>query len=109
MPTYDYECRKCRRTFEVFQKMTDEPQKKCPKCGGKVSRLIGAGCGLIFKGSGFYITDYKRKDDKKQKQDNKDSKPPVPAAKEKTQESKSETKTKEKAGPDASSQNQEKH
>jgi len=61
MPTYDYQCDKCKKTFEVFQKMTDNPLKKCPECKGKVHRLIGTGAGIIFKGSGFYETDYKRK------------------------------------------------
>jgi putative FmdB family regulatory protein len=61
MPTYDYECQKCKNIFEVFQSMTAKRVEKCPKCGGKVKRLIGAGAGLIFKGSGFYETDYKRK------------------------------------------------
>ena len=61
MPTYEYECPKCGKTFEVFQSMKDEPLKTCPdkKCKGKVKRLIGTGAGLIFKGSGFYITDYR--------------------------------------------------
>lgn len=59
MPNYDYKCQKCGHVFEEFQNMTDEPLKECPECGGKVKRLIGAGSGLIFKGSGFYITDYK--------------------------------------------------
>ncbi len=62
MPTYDYECLKCSHSFEAFQKMTDKPLKKCPECGGKVKRLIGAGAGVIFKGSGFYATDYRSKD-----------------------------------------------
>lgn len=61
MPTYEYECEKCKDRFDVFQKMTDEPLKACPKCGGKVDRLIGTGGGIIFKGSGFYQTDYKNK------------------------------------------------
>ena len=61
MPTYDYECTKCGNEFEVFQKMTDKHLSKCPKCHGKVKRLIGAGAGIIFKGSGFYETDYKKK------------------------------------------------
>ena len=65
MPHYDYECQSCGYVFEVFQKMNDEPVKKCPQCGGKVKKLIGAGCGLIFKGSGFYITDYKRNNQNK--------------------------------------------
>ncbi len=61
MPTYEYECPKCHKTFELFQSMKDEPIKICPdkKCKGKVKRLIGTGAGLIFKGSGFYITDYR--------------------------------------------------
>lgn len=61
MPTYEYECAKCGKTFELFQSMKDEPLKICPdkKCKGKVKRLIGSGAGLIFKGSGFYITDYR--------------------------------------------------
>ena len=61
MPTYEYECEKCGYKFEKFQKMTDEPLKACPKCGGKAVRLIGTGSGIIFKGSGFYETDYKKK------------------------------------------------
>lgn len=59
MPTYDYQCLKCENKFDVFQKMSDELLQECPKCKGKVKRLIGAGSGLIFKGSGFYATDYK--------------------------------------------------
>lgn len=62
MPTYDYECTKCGHRFEAFQSMSDEPLTKCPECRGKVKRLIGAGAGPIFKGSGFYITDYRSKD-----------------------------------------------
>jgi putative FmdB family regulatory protein len=60
MPTYEYECRKCSHTFEQFQSMSEEPLKTCPKCGGKVRRLIGGGTGIIFKGSGFYVTDSKK-------------------------------------------------
>ena len=57
MPTYEYECLSCAHTFEIFQSMSDEPLKKCPQCGHKVRRLIYGGAGVIFKGSGFYITD----------------------------------------------------
>ena len=57
MPTYGYKCDKCEYRFEVFQAMSDEPIKKCPKCGKKVRRLIFGGAGVIFKGSGFYVTD----------------------------------------------------
>ena len=60
MPTYEYECETTGRRFELFQKMTDEPVKSCPECGGSARRLIGAGAGVIFKGSGFYATDYGR-------------------------------------------------
>ena len=59
MPTYEYECLKCGHKFEVFQGMTEALIKKCPICGKAVKRLIGAGSGIIFKGSGFYATDYR--------------------------------------------------
>jgi putative FmdB family regulatory protein len=62
MPTYEYACPKCGHAFEQFQSMRDAPLKKCPNCKKTgVKRLIGGGAGLIFKGSGFYITDYKKK------------------------------------------------
>lgn len=61
MPTYEYACPKCGHEFEQFQSMRDEPLKKCPKCHKTgVKRLIGGGAGLIFKGTGFYTTDYKK-------------------------------------------------
>lgn len=60
MPTYDYECTECGYTFEYFQSMSDDLLQECPKCGGKVKRLIGGGLGVIFKGSGFYVTDNKK-------------------------------------------------
>ena len=60
MPTYEYECQKCKEQFEVFQNITAEPIKTCPKCDGEVKRLIGKGAWIIFKGSGFYATDYKK-------------------------------------------------
>ena len=59
MPTYDYKCLECSHTFEEFQKITDKPIEICPECGGKLKRLIGPGADPIFKGSGFYQTDYK--------------------------------------------------
>lgn len=59
MPTYDYECEKCKDVFEKFQKITDKPLETCPKCHGKVKKLISGGAGIIFKGSGFYSNDYK--------------------------------------------------
>ncbi len=62
MPTYDYLCKKCGFEFEQFQSMKDDPIQDCPECKthGSVQRLIGCGAGIIFKGSGFYETDYKR-------------------------------------------------
>ncbi|MFP4106376.1 MAG: FmdB family zinc ribbon protein [Phycisphaerae bacterium] len=60
MPTYDYECEACGHSFEKFQSMTAPEIRKCPECGKrKVRRLIGTGAGIIFKGSGFYQTDYR--------------------------------------------------
>jgi putative FmdB family regulatory protein len=73
MPTYEYECAKCKKTFEYFQSMKDKPLTVCPKDAcrmkswgkGKVKRLLGTGAGFIFKGSGFYITDYRSEGYKK--------------------------------------------
>ncbi|MEA3365602.1 MAG: FmdB family zinc ribbon protein [Candidatus Hydrogenedentes bacterium] len=60
MPTYTYECQKCHRTTDVFHAMTQSPRVKCPFCGSsRMKRLLGTGAGIIFKGSGFYETDYK--------------------------------------------------
>src|SRR3954465_15193511 len=62
MPTYEYECEACGYKFERFQSIKSDAIKKCPECGkNKVKRLIGIGAGMIFKGSGFYITDYRDK------------------------------------------------
>lgn len=61
MPTYDYQCSGCGGSFEIFQSMSEEPLSVCPECGGKMKRLIGGGAGIIFKGSGFYVTDNKSK------------------------------------------------
>lgn len=61
MPTYDYECQKCGHGFEAFQRISEKPLSRCPECKGKVQRLIGAGAGLLFKGTGFYETDYRSK------------------------------------------------
>ena len=61
MPTYEYQCLKCKRRHEAFQAITAKPLTKCPKCRGKLMRLISSGAGFLFKGSGFYITDYRSK------------------------------------------------
>ena len=66
MPTYDYMCKNCEHKFERFQSITARPIRKCPKCGKlRLQRLIGAGAGVIFKGSGFYQTDYRSESYKK--------------------------------------------
>ncbi|MBT3663683.1 MAG: zinc ribbon domain-containing protein [Candidatus Marinimicrobia bacterium] len=70
MPTYDYKCEKCDHIFEHFQAMSDAPLTKCAKCDGKIRRLVGGGSGLIFKGSGFYLTDYAKKSKKNKSSDN---------------------------------------
>ena len=77
MPTYDYICNKCGHTFELFQSMTETPRKTCPVCKRVVRRLVSGGSGLIFKGSGFYLTDYKN--DKKTPKDKKETKKKEPS------------------------------
>lgn len=59
MPTYEYCCKECGHEFEAFQTISEPPVEKCPLCNGKVKRIISGGAGLIFKGSGFYITDHR--------------------------------------------------
>jgi len=91
MPTYDYVCDACEHAFEEFQSMSAKQLKKCPECGkNKLRRLIGTGAGVIFKGSGFYETDY-RSDGY-----NKDKKADSEKKSEKKAESKSETKSESK-------------
>jgi putative FmdB family regulatory protein len=63
MPIYAYGCKSCGHTFEVSQGMKDDPLKICPQCGKEIRRLITSGMGLIFKGSGFYVTDNSKKSD----------------------------------------------
>jgi len=77
MPTYDYECGACGHTLEVFQGINDPVLKKCPECGkNKLSRLFGTGAAIVFKGSGFYQTDYRSDSYKKAAQaDKKTSEP----------------------------------
>ena len=66
MPTYDYECDACGHQWDLFQKITDDPEKKCPECKKKKARrLFGTGAAIVFKGSGFYQTDYRSESYKK--------------------------------------------
>jgi putative FmdB family regulatory protein len=101
MPTYDYKCKACGESMEIFQSIKESPKRKCPKCGkSALERLIGTGGAIIFKGSGFYLTDYRSESyrkaaeaDKPQSDSKSDAKP----------DTKSETKpeTKAEAKPDA--------
>jgi putative FmdB family regulatory protein len=76
MPTYDYKCPGCGTVFERVQKMKDPHVAKCPKCGAKAERQLSGGHGIVFKGSGFYETDYKRAGEKRaSKEGSKDSSP----------------------------------
>ena len=83
MPTYGYKCKDCEHTFEIFQKITDDPVKECPECKGKVTRLLYP-VGIVFKGSGFHINDY-RKPETPGGNGHKDEKPKPEPAKEKTE------------------------
>lgn len=81
MPTYEYRCKKCKKIFEVFQNITAKPIKKCIHCAsGPVQRLIGAGGGFLFKGSGFHITDYRSKGYKEKQKKDQDNKVACPAS-----------------------------
>ena len=101
MPTYDYKCLACDVRFEKFQGITAPAIEECPECGGKVKRLIGAGGGLIFKGSGFYSTDYRsegykesaKKDKDKSDSSDKSSSSDKSEKKEKTTDTSSESKS----------------
>ncbi|NKB65540.1 MAG: zinc ribbon domain-containing protein [Candidatus Latescibacteria bacterium] len=76
MPTYEYQCQKCDHVFEEFQSISAEPLRSCPEkgCRGRVKRLISAGGGLLFKGSGFYVTDYRSEGYKQAAKKDADSK-----------------------------------
>ena len=80
MPTYEYKCGKCKRRHEASQSITAKPLTKCPACGGRLKRLLGGGSGFLFKGSGFYITDYRSKSYREaKKKDEQASAPPKPS------------------------------
>lgn len=97
MPTYDYECQGCGHKLEIFQSITESAKKKCPKCGkSKLARMIGPGAGFLFKGGGFYLTDYRSQSYKAgEKADSAPSESPASAA--------DATKTESKSGDAAAS------
>jgi putative FmdB family regulatory protein len=102
MPTYDYVCDACEHAFEEFQSITAKPLKKCPACGkNKLQRLIGTGAGVIFKGDGFYQTDYRSESYKKAAEADK----PQSDKSDKSGSSDSSTKSDAKGTSDASSKN----
>ena len=77
MPTYEYQCQKCHRRHEASQSITAKPLTACPRCKGRLKRLLGSGSGFLFKGSGFYITDYRSKSyDEAKKKDQPSSRAP---------------------------------
>ena len=94
MPTYEYKCLACDVRFEKFQGITAPAIEECPECNGKVKRLIGAGAGLIFKGSGFYITDYRSDGYKESAKKDKNESSDKSEKKEKKTETSSESKSK---------------
>jgi putative FmdB family regulatory protein len=108
MPTYEYRCATCKHEFEQFQSIMAEPLRKCPQCGKlKLQRLMGTGGGIIFRGSGFYQTDYRSESYKKAAEADKsggkssgDTKTAEnkPAKSEKTEKSETKTKAERKAG-----------
>jgi putative FmdB family regulatory protein len=91
LPTYDYKCMMCDKRFEFFQSMKDEPIKNCPDCNGEVKRLIGSGAGTIFKGTGFYHTDYKNSSKSSDTKTSEKSKPAEKSTKEIITEKKNTT------------------
>jgi putative FmdB family regulatory protein len=95
MPTYDYVCTACEHAFEEFQSMNDPLLRKCPRCGKlRLKRLIGSGAGIIFKGSGFYETDYKKKTGMSEGKASETKTPdPVPAKTDKAETSGTTAKT----------------
>ncbi|MEX0775316.1 MAG: FmdB family zinc ribbon protein [Phycisphaeraceae bacterium] len=116
MPTYDYKCDACGHAFEDFHSITAKPLRKCPACGKlKLRRLIGTGAGIIFKGGGFYETDYRSDSYKKAAKAESDSAKPAESKSESKSEGKSDAKTEAKpaktepAKPAPASKKPEKH
>ena len=80
MPTYEYQCQRCKKHHEASQSITAKPLTKCAKCGGKLKRLMGTGSGFLFKGSGFYITDYRSKSYQDAKKKDQPASTPPPSS-----------------------------
>ena len=98
MPTYEYICDNCKYQFERFQSIKAKPTRKCPKCGKlSVQRLIGAGAGIIFKGSGFYQTDYRSEGYKKAAESDKKDSTPKDTKDKKTESKTTDSKPSEKS------------
>ncbi len=98
MPTYEYKCENCGHQFEQFQSITSKPLRVCPKCGqNTLNRLIGAGAGIIFKGSGFYATDYRN--DSYKKAAASDKKTPFKTTEKKESKAKETTSTEKSTTP----------
>ena len=91
MPIYEYKCDKCQKIVEVMQKFTDKPLSRCPSCGGRLSRLI-SNCSFQLKGSGWYVTDYKKGDSGWKEKDKDEKKTEIPKSEAKAEAPKSETK-----------------
>jgi len=97
MPTYDYECKSCNHTWEAFQSIKATPIRKCPECGKNTAkRVIGPGAGILFKGSGFYITDYRS--DSYKKAADADSKSSSPKSESKSEGAKKSSDSKSSGG-----------
>lgn len=75
MPTYEYKCEKCGHEFEEFQSITAEAKANCPECGNEAKRMISLNSGIIFKGKGFYVNDYKNSSSSSSSSNNSDSSP----------------------------------
>ena len=92
MPIYEYQCRRCEHRFELIQKFSDKPRKRCPECSGAVDRLISPPA-IRFKGSGWYVTDYaNKKSDKEDKKSNKEEKRETASKNKETESKKAEEK-----------------
>lgn len=100
MPTYQYRCNACAHEFEVFQTMTADPVSDCPECEGDVTRLISGGAGFLFKGDGFYTTDYRSDGYKKAEKADKEAS--TPKSDSKSDASKSDKSTSSKSDSSAS-------